>query len=64
MECGFLRVGDNEPCHLQPTKNSKYDFRLDVNGVCRFVERRRKKSVSSVSMQKVYKGFVLQRSLE
>ena len=24
MECGFLRVGDNEPCHLQPTKNSKY----------------------------------------
>ena len=20
MECGFLRVGDNEPCHLQPTK--------------------------------------------
>ena len=24
MECAFLRVGDNEPCHLQPTKNSKY----------------------------------------
>ena len=24
MECGFLRVGDNEPCHLQPTKKSKY----------------------------------------
>ena len=23
MECGFLRVGDNEPYHLQPTKNSK-----------------------------------------
>ena len=24
MECAFLRGGDNEPCHLQPIKNSKY----------------------------------------
>ena len=24
MECAFLNVGDNEPCHAKPTKNAKY----------------------------------------
>ena len=24
MECAFLRVGDNEPCHSKPTKKSIY----------------------------------------
>ena len=24
MECTFLSVGNNEPCHLKPTKKSSY----------------------------------------
>lgn len=24
MECAFLRLGDNEPCHSRPTKKSNY----------------------------------------
>ena len=24
MKSAILKVGDNEPCHAKPTKNSKY----------------------------------------